>query len=49
MRVFKSISIRPETLRTLEDIFGDVDTINFSALADTAIERYLENMKTRSS
>lgn len=47
MRVYKTVSLRPETLRALESVFEDIDTINFSALADIAIGKYVSNMKTR--
>jgi len=49
MRVNKTVSLKHETLKALELVFGDIDTINFSALTDTAIEQYLEGIKTNCS
>jgi len=45
MRVYKAISIRLETLMKLEDVFGDINTINFSKLADEAILDYVKSVK----
>ena len=47
MRVFKSISMRPETLKKLEDVFGDIDTINFSRMTDKALCEYAESFKKK--
>ncbi|EKQ52913.1 MAG: hypothetical protein B655_1584 [Methanobacterium sp. Maddingley MBC34] len=45
MRVNKTVSLQHETLKKLETVFGDIDTINFSRLADTAILNYVNSIQ----
>lgn len=45
MKVFKSISIDSETLREIEDVYGDLDKVNFSQIADTALAEHAKKIK----
>lgn len=45
MRIVKCMSIDPETLKAIEEAYGDLDKVNFSEIADTALAEHAKKIK----